>query len=145
MNEVYNELAIPLAYIFNQSFNTLAWPTLWKQETVHLIPKNSSPASLSELRNLSCTPLFSKLMESFVLEQLKGEINLSSNQYGGMKGCSTEHFLVETWDKIMSALDDGDTVANLISVDFEKAFNRMDHLHCLTALSDLGASDNCID
>ena len=39
----------------------------------------------------------------------------------------------------MCALEDGNA-ANLISVDFEKAFNRMDHLQCLYALNDLGAS-----
>ena len=110
-----------------------------------MIPKNVSPAGLTELRNLSCTPLFSKVLESFVLDRLKSETALSSNQYGGIKGCSTEYFLLETWDKVMDALDDGESAANLVSIDFEKAFNRMDHTQCLIALSDLGASEEAID
>ena len=138
-------MAIPLAIVYNQTLNSLSWPKIWKSETVTVIPKNSAPASLKELRNLSCTPLFSKVLESFVLERLKSEINLSPRQFGGIKGCGTEHFLIETWDAIMSALDDGTAAANLLSVDFEKAFNRMDHHHCLFALSDLGASDTSID
>ena len=95
---------------------------------------------MAELRNLSCTPLFSKILESSVLSRLKEEVTLSERQFGGIKGCSTEHFLLETWNQIMEALEGGDTAANLVSIDFEKAFNRMDHLQCLHALSNMGAS-----
>ena len=118
VNKYSDFLAIPLAYIYNQVLNTNEWPDLWKFETVNVIPKNNSPTGPSELRNLSCTPLFSKVLESFVLEQLRKEVKLNDGQYGGLKGCSAEHFLIESWDKIMSNLEDGDTAANLISVDF---------------------------
>ena len=140
LNKYHDILAIPLTIVFNQVLNTLHWPKLWKSESVTIIPKNNAPSGPGELRNLSCTPVFSKLLESFVLERLKGEISLSSRQFGGIKGCSTDHFLIETWDAIISALEDGNTAANLLSVDFAKAFNRMDHLHCLHALDNLGAS-----
>ena len=145
VEKYYDLLALPLANIINQSLGSLSWPSLWKSETVHVIPKNAAPASLAELRNLLCTPLFSKLMESFVLEKLKGEVSLSINQYGGIKGCSTVHFLADTWNKIMGCLDDGNTAANLVSIDFEKAFNRMDHQKCLDALLRLGASPTSIN
>ena len=94
---------------------------------------------MTELRNLSCTPLFSKVLESFVLQKLKNEVSLSGRQFGGIKGCSTDHFLLETWDAVITALEDGSSAANLLSVDFEKAFNRMDHFKCLQALSGLRA------
>ena len=70
---------------------------------------------------------------------------LSDNQYGGVKGCSTDHFLLETWDTIISALEHPDSAVNLISIDFEKAFNRMDHEECLIALADMGAEMEAID
>ena len=54
-NKFADILAIPLAQIYNQVLNTLEWPLLWKTESVIVIPKNSSPSSLTELRNLSCT------------------------------------------------------------------------------------------
>ena len=85
----YDVLAIPLTYIYNKILNSLAWPDIWKFETVTVIPKNSSPSSPAELRNLSCTPLFSKVLETFVLERIKSEVTLSRNQYGGIKGIST--------------------------------------------------------
>ena len=61
VSKFYDLIAEPLCHVFNQSLGTLSWPSLWKSETVSIIPKNSAPSSLSELRNLSCTPLFSLL------------------------------------------------------------------------------------
>lgn len=61
-------------------------------------------------------------------------------QYGGEKECGAEHLLIELWDRILEALDEGKDVACLLEVDFEKAFNRMDHATCLTQLEELGAS-----
>ena len=138
-------LAIPLHFIFNQTLNSLSWPDLWKSETVHVIPKNNSPSCLSELRNLSCTPLYSKVLESFVLDKLKSEVTLSKKQYGGVKGTSTDHFLVDTWNDILTSIETPETAVNLISVDFAKAFNRMHHERCLESLIDLGADIETVD
>ena len=145
MTKFCDLLAIPLAIIFNQTLSTLEWPTTWKSETVHVIPKNSSPSSISELRNLSCTPLFSKVLESFVLSLLQSEVKLSDKQYGGLRECSTEHFLIDTWDTVINGLEQGDSAMNLVSIDFEKAFNRMDHGQCLRSLTSLGASEESVN
>ena len=99
-------LAIPLHYVHVRAFSRGEWPQLWKEETVVVILKCNKPSSLTELCNLSCTPLFSKVMESFVLKRLKSEVNLSNNQFWGIKGSSVTNFLIETWDNIMSSLED---------------------------------------
>ena len=91
-------IAMPLYTIFSQIREQLEWPSLWSTETVTLIPKTSSPTSLAQLRNLSCTPLFSKCLESFVLDELKRSVSLGRNQFGGIKGSGVNHFLVETWN-----------------------------------------------
>ena len=90
-------------------------------------------------------PLYSKVLESFVLNKMKDEISLSTNQYEGMKGCSTSHFLLDSWNDILTALEHPGSAVNLISVDFEKAFNRMDHTMCLEALVDMDALDVLVD
>ena len=137
----YHEvLALPLVTIFRRSFEQASWPSLWKTETVTIIPKCSRPTDLSQLRNLSCTPLFSKVMESFILEKLKEEVTLDLSQFGGIKGSSVDHFLIETWDKILRSLEDGRAAATLASIDFQKAFNRMSHQECLKAAEKMGAS-----
>ena len=138
-------LAIPLSHIYTQIYESLVWPELWKRETVTVIPKNSAPSSLSELRNLSCTPLFSKLLESYILDDLKEETSLSTDQYGGIKGSGPDHFLTMTWQEIMDNLDAEDGAAvSLISIDFAKAFNRMSHQACLSALAKHGAAPGTI-
>ena len=88
---------------------------------------------------LSCTPLFSKVLESFILSALKEKVVLSNNQFGGLKGSGVDHFLVDSWNDILTPLEDSRASVNVMSIDFEKAFNRMDHNQCLNALSNLGA------
>ena len=137
-------LATPLKIIFNQIYESKSWPSLWKQETVSLLPKNKSPSSLAQLRNISCTPFFSKLLETFVLDGLKSTITLSDSQFGGKKGQGIDHMLIETWDEIHRGLEAGATAMNIMAVDYEKAFNRLDHGKCLDALRELGGQEGYI-
>ena len=138
-------LSEPLHNIFRAAFSIGVWPDLWKRETVIAIPKCARPKGLGDLRNLSCTPLFSKVMESFILDQLKREVRVGDAQFGVLKGSGVNHFLIETWDQILNALEDNRAVSTLASIDFEKAFNRVCHHECLTALGALGASPSTIN
>ena len=131
-------IAIPLAHIFNRIIEDCVWPTKWKLERVKIIPKGSIPESVKDVRNISCTPLFSKVMEFFVLSRLRSCMKLSNAQFGGIKGVSIDHFLIETWHEVLMSLEEGNAAANLLSVDFSKAFNRMDHHACLSALEEAG-------
>ena len=138
-----SNLAIPMVRIFNNVFRTATWPAAWKEETAVIIPKNSNPASLSECRNISCTAFFSKILEGILLDDLRAEIPPDKLQYGGVKNCSVDHLLVDLIDKIYASVDTGDPVV-LLGVDFEKAFNRLDHWECIKQLRKLGASDSSI-
>ena len=121
------------------------WPQLWKSETVIVIPKSDCPETLNDLRNLSCTPLFSKVLEHFVLEKLKSETSLRSNQYGGRKGSGCEHYIIKLLTEIHEALDQRDSICNVLAVDFKKAFNTMDHGACLRKIKEFGASDYVVE
>ena len=52
-----------------------------------------------------------------------------------------DHFLIETFDEIMTSLEDNRASVNLMSIDFEKVFNHMCHSACLDALTNLGAAE----
>ena len=65
---------------------------------------------------------------------------MRSNQVGGMKGAGTEHYLVELYQLVLEALEDQRAAAVITSIDYSKAFNRLDFHHCLQALADKGAS-----
>ena len=133
-------LAIPLSDIYNTMLNTFVWPIDWKKEWVTVIPKKTMPTEFSELRNISCTKLFSKIFESFLLQYALEEIGTKPNQFGGTKGCSTSHLLIELWQNICENAEDYRSATVLAGIDYSKAFNRMSFQHCLDAFKKKGAS-----
>ena len=104
MHKFATLLAIPLTDIYNEITKTAVWPKIWKQEFVTVIPKCWTPTELGDLRNISCTMLASKIYESYVLDWLKTEVKCKDNQYGGVKGCSVPHLLVDLWDEVLGGL-----------------------------------------
>ena len=136
--------ATPVSNIFNAVNTTGRWPAKWKKEHITVIPKNPKPSGLQECRNISCTPFLSKVLEGVLLKKLRQELQADLEQYEGEKGCGAEHMIIELWDRILEVMDDGDTAACLLGLDFEKAFNRMDHGHCIRQLRRLGASAESI-
>ena len=137
-------LAIPLSDIFNTITTTMVWPVEWKKEVVTVIPKKNLPQSYSDLRNISCTKLFSKIYESYVLTWAQEEIELKPNQYGGTKGCSTSHMLISIWDEICDNCEDYRAGTVLTAIDYSKAFNRVSYQQCLKAFQKKGSSSEII-
>lgn len=62
----------------------------------------------------------------------------SFNQFGGLAGNSTNHYLIEAWNEILESLDQEGSAVNLVSIDFEKAFNSMRHSSCVQAFTKKG-------
>ena len=104
------------------------------------IPKKTVPEGPNDLRNISCTMLPSKIYESYVLNWVQEEVKLKDNQYGGVRGCSTAHLLVDVWDQVARGLEDDRAAVVLTYIDYAKAFNRLLFQHCLGAFARLGAS-----
>ena len=118
-------LAIPLTSIYNEIVRTSVWPVTWKEEYVTVIPKKKTPACLDDLQNISCTKLASKIFESFVLGWAMDFVKLKPNQFGGVKGCSVNHLLVNVWQRVGEDLEDHRAGSLLTSIDYAKAFNRL--------------------
>ena len=144
LNDVAKTLSIPLQSIFNAVLPQVTWPTEWKKEYQTIIPKKPNPEAPADLRNLSCTNFFSKILESFVIDSIKSEISMSELQYGGIKGCGTDNFLVEVWNNILETRDNSGNALSLMSVDFSKAFNRLSHSACLRKLAEKCASNQTL-
>ena len=75
--------AEPVAAIYNEINRCGKWPAKWKTEHLTIIPKVPNPAGLHECRNISCTSIFSKVLEGVVLKQLRAELEPDPAQYGG--------------------------------------------------------------
>ena len=137
------KLAEALTLLYNACLLYKQWPARWKTETVIPIPKTISPGTFDDIRPISMTTLWSKILESYVatftLDETKD--NWKNNQYGGRKGASTDHVLVELWDKILSGLDRGAKAVVLAGIDFSKSFSRCSHQEILKAYARLGLSD----
>ena len=136
-------LSDPICKIFNSITVSSKWPDSWKIEYVTIIPKCSSPESEADCRNISCTNFLSKVYERFVLKWCQDHVMPKNNQFGGQKGCSTNHFLAETFNQITDHLEDSRTASILTSIDYSKAFNRVEHLPLLQAFAKKGLP-NCL-
>ena len=141
----YLSLAVPLTYIYNTCLARTAWPKIWKNETVVPIPKVQTPLSFNDLRPISMSPLWSKLLETIVSELTLEETakNWLPNQHGGVKGSSTDHVLVEAWDNIMRGLDKSSQNKAVVvtALDFSKSFSRCGHQQILQSYASVGASN----
>ena len=84
INPLASNLAIPLTSIYNICLAYTKWPRQWKMETVIPIPKKQTPNSDNDLRPISMSPLWSKILESVVSDLTIQETrkNWKQNQHG---------------------------------------------------------------
>ena len=134
------ELAKPLSTLLNKIVKSAEWPDQYKIEHVTPIAKVPLPQTEDDLRPISLTPLFSKVMEQFVVSWLLDFIGhkLDFRQYGGTKGNSVCHYLIELVNFILLEQEAGSTAVLACLVDFSKAFNRQDHCVLVTKLAEMG-------
>ena len=115
----------------------MKWPKIWKIETLVAIPKKQTPLSYNDLRPISMSTLWSKILETFVAEFTISETkdNWKGTQHGGLKGSSTEHVLVETWDRILRSLDSSKDckAVTMTALDFSKSFSKCTYKEILKA------------
>ena len=91
------------------------------------------------------SPLWSKILESIVSELTLKETSQywKGNQHGGTKGSSTDHVLIEAWDRILRSLDRAADNRAVIftALDFSKSFSRCTHQEILKSYQSVGASN----
>ena len=135
------ELATPLSQVINKVVQSADWPKHWKKEHITPIGKIPEPQSESDLRPISLTPFFSKVAEHFVVDWLLSFIGpkIDIRQFGGSKGNSITHYLIEFINFILSSQENCEPTAVLACMlDFSQAFNRQNHVILVTKLSDMG-------
>lgn len=73
---------------------------------------------MSKCRNISCTSIFSKILEGVVIGWLREELIPDPAQCGGAPKCGAEHMLIDIWDRTLAAMEGGKRVAVLLGVDY---------------------------
>ena len=90
----------------------------------------SDTLSLTNYRPVSVLPAFSKFLERIVYKRLDSFLNkykiLSCNQYGFRKNHSTSYALIQLYDKLSNAIDQGKVTLGLF-IDLSKAFDTVNH------------------
>ena len=140
------ELALPVSKIFNRIIKSAKqgpakWPSSWRLEYGTPLQKIPNPLTEDDLRIISLTPFFSKVLERFVVKWLMVYIKdkIDPKQFGGLKGSSISHYMIELLNFILYNQDYDLPIAVLAStVDFSKAFNRQNHNLLISKLSDMG-------
>ena len=140
------EFSLPLAYIYNLSLRTGRFPDRWKEATITPLPKAKVVTELGELRPVSLTSDLGKILEGLVSKVMIQDIKASIDpkQFGNLKGHSTTHYLVYLLDEIHKGLEQPNTIANLILVDFKKVFDYVNHSVAITDLIQLGCRASII-
>ena len=102
-------------------FQSGEWPNPWKLEHVIPIGKVPMPETEDDLRPISLTPFCSKVAEHFVVMWLLEFIGdqIDFRQYGGQKGNSITHYIIEFVNFILLCQDSSDQTAIIACmVDF---------------------------
>ena len=124
-NEFSVELCEPAALIFNNITRSAEWCEDWKQEYGTPLKKVVNPVNEGSLRIISITHHLSITYERFVLKWLLEHIGekLDPDQFGGVKGHSVAHYLIEIQNSILYNQDlDKPQATMMAGVDISKRF-----------------------
>lgn len=132
--------------LFNKCIKDENIPSIWKTAIVIPLHKKGSIHLPSNYRPVSLTcilcKLYEKIIRSHILNFIKDKI--ISCQHGFVQGKSTLSNLLETIDIINEFLCD-DKYADILYLDFSKAFDSVSHYRLLIKMENLGISTNIIN
>ena len=126
--ECADELTVPLTKICNLSVTSGVFPERWKRANIIPLHKKGDKKDPSNYRSVSLLPLFGKILERVVFDQLFYHVSpvLSPHQHGFIpkRSCSTNlsSYLKYAWD----AMSDG-YQTDVIYTDYSAAFQSVNH------------------
>lgn len=118
----------PLHGLFNLMLERSTFPTIWKKSFICPILKKGNPSDIKNYRPISLLCNFSKVLESILYKRIYFHVScqLSSSQHGFMRGRSTVTNLAIFTQYVSDALDARRQV-DVVYLDFQKAFDQLDH------------------
>ena len=146
LKQIINSIAVPLVHIINQSIKTGQIPSQLKIAKVLPIFKYSNSSKMDKCnpgnyRPISLLPIFSKLLEKIVSEQLTRYLEFNQiiyeHQYGFQAKKSTLHPMIHLLNYLGQAKNE-----NLITIgvfcDLAKCFDTISHTILLKKLKKIG-------
>ena len=143
----YPRFIEPLTHILNLSVMYGVFPSELKLAKVIPLYKANDPMIFFNYRPVSVLPVFSKILERIMYNQLLSFINkhklLYAYQFGFRINHAPEIALLCLVDKISDALENGEYVLGLF-LDFSKAFDTVNHDILFAKLEFLGIRGICL-
>ena len=107
--------------MFPDELNISRVTTIYKGENIIML-NNYMPVSVLPL----LSKIFERIMYNRLIEFINKQNTLYKYQFGFRGGMGTSTAIIILIDKIVSALDNGDSV-NGVFLDFSKVFDTVDH------------------
>ncbi len=131
-----DELAMPIAALLLKCLETGTFPDCLKIARVAPIPKVANASNPEEFRPISVTPALSKVLEYWLLEQLRPYIQPHDLQFGFRQNSGTDCALLTLQHQVAVGLDSCPKAARalVISFDVYRAFDQINHNVLIAAL-----------
>ena len=124
------DILAPLTHTINLSIGMSTFPTMWKQAKVIPLLKKGDPLTPKNYRPVALLPIFSKILERVIYNQLVQYLNsegiIHPNHHGSRQGHSTATALIQMYDRWVEEVDNGNMVG-VMMVDLSAAFDMVDH------------------
>jgi Reverse transcriptase (RNA-dependent DNA polymerase) len=142
-----DEFADYLLLIFKKCFDLSTIPSKWKVANVTPIFKKGSRSSPENYRPISLTSVVCKMFEHIITSNLATYLEqnnlFNKDQFGFRKNRSCELQLHRVCQDLAFILDNGEQ-ADLIFLDFSKAFDKVSHRFLLSKLGGYGLKEDII-
>ena len=141
LKDVLANISSPITRMVNYTLKYGKIPTQLKQSIVRPLYKEGKRNDFKNYRPISLLPIVSKVMERYVERKITNYLRkyeiLDKQQYGYQKGKGTINLLESLTEDINNSLD-GQFHMLIISVDFSKAFDLINHTKLLLLIQEIG-------
>ena len=130
LKECKQQLCLPIKHLWRMSLDCSEIPSIHLQQTIVPIFKKGDRSEPENYRPVSLTShvikIFERVMRKRLVEHIESNNLLSTKQHGfrQKRNCLTQ--LIHHIEDILHALET-DANADVIYLDFSKAFNKVDH------------------
>ena len=146
--KIQTQIMYPLSILINQSFSTGTFPEKLKIAKIIPLHKKNEDNIMNNYRPISLLPIFSKIFEKVVQNQLYSYLNsnnlLFDSQHGFRENYSTESAVIELTDYLKCHIDNKH-IPLCLFLDLSKAFDTINFDIMLLKLRHLGINNMAIN